>query len=318
MNNKKASILFLIIIIIHIAVVLGIACLPSDFQNYSDAWDLFLGEFIILIPSLIFCAFVYSKKDEKLTETICIKKIKAGSVVMTIIYALCLLPLAVFFNAITLLFTENVILGISETLLKLPPVLVIFAIGIFGPICEEFVFRGLIFGGMKKSVRISAAVFMSALAFGLMHMNFNQALYAFVLGIFMALAYEATGSIIASVIVHMTINMEQVMVMLLEYKFNPGLFKDAEALIYTKETIYLIIAIYMVIALVTTTLAVCALFWIAEHEGKTKELKDALPIPTKQKKVLRDSKVLNLPIIVAIVFSFLYMFFILAKSKGIL
>ena len=58
-----------------------------------------------------------------------------------------------------------------------------FFVGILAPVCEEVVFRGAIFGGMKKEGNIFKAVMVSGLLFGLLHMNINQASYAFVIGI---------------------------------------------------------------------------------------------------------------------------------------
>ena len=46
----------------------------------------------------------------------------------------------------------------------------------------------------------------NALAFGLMHMNFNQFCYAFVLGIAFGILLEATGSIFATMTAHFVIN----------------------------------------------------------------------------------------------------------------
>ena len=54
---------------------------------------------------------------------------------------------------------------------------------LFGPFCEEFCFRGVVYRGYLKSGNVTGAVLLSSLLFGLMHMNFNQAPYAFALAL---------------------------------------------------------------------------------------------------------------------------------------
>ena len=49
---------------------------------------------------------------------------------------------------------------------------------------------------------------MSGLIFGLMHLNFNQFSYGFVLGVIFAAVVEASGSIYASMAIHFLINFQ--------------------------------------------------------------------------------------------------------------
>ena len=80
--------------------------------------------------------------------------------------------------------------------------------------------------GYKRSGTTMQAMFMSALLFALMHMNFNQAAYAFVIGVLVVLLIEATGSIWSSIIVHIVINSQQVLML---YVLEDGLM-DATVL----------------------------------------------------------------------------------------
>lgn len=68
-------------------------------------------------------------------------------------------------------------------------------------------FRGIIFGYLKKNFNIIAAVIVQALVFGVVHGNIVQGTYAFISGILLAIVYIHYESIFACIIVHMTINL---------------------------------------------------------------------------------------------------------------
>ena len=75
---------------------------------------------------------------------------------------------------------------------------------------EEFVFRGVFYQTYRKS-SMKAALVLSGLLFGCMHMNFNQFLYTFVFGMILVFMMEATGSIVTSMICHFLLNLNGVL-----------------------------------------------------------------------------------------------------------
>jgi membrane protease YdiL (CAAX protease family) len=85
-------------------------------------------------------------------------------------------------------------------------VLSLLAVGIIGPIFEEILFRGLIFGELRKITTVRAALFIQAALFGICHFNVIQSSYAFVIGILIGFVYYRSNSIIAPMIVHIAIN----------------------------------------------------------------------------------------------------------------
>lgn len=80
-------------------------------------------------------------------------------------------------------------------------ILFIFLMAIVPAVCEEFLFRGLIYQGLKKWNQIGA-IFLSALFFMLMHGTPDQTIHQFLLGIILALVFSATGSIWAPILLH--------------------------------------------------------------------------------------------------------------------
>ncbi len=74
-------------------------------------------------------------------------------------------------------------------------------VAVLAPLFEEIIYRGLIIKLLAPHSK-SAAVFVSALAFGLMHGNIPQAASAFATGLIYAVIALKCGSIIPTVIIH--------------------------------------------------------------------------------------------------------------------
>lgn len=77
---------------------------------------------------------------------------------------------------------------------------------VVAPISEELLFRQVIFKRLRNITPLWVAVTVSALLFGIYHGNLVQGIYAFIMGILLALVYEWTGSFVAPVIFHMVAN----------------------------------------------------------------------------------------------------------------
>ena len=73
--------------------------------------------------------------------------------------------------------------------------------------CEEFLTRGVILSGVRSKMGDRIAIVISAVAFGLLHMNINQAFYTTVLGLVAGLIVYQVGSIWPAVIIHFTSNL---------------------------------------------------------------------------------------------------------------
>jgi membrane protease YdiL (CAAX protease family) len=84
----------------------------------------------------------------------------------------------------------------------------ILLIAIAAPICEEFCFRGMLFGGLRERLPFWAAALISGAIFGALHVTTGISvvppLMAF--GFLLALVYERTGSIVPCILLHMLNN----------------------------------------------------------------------------------------------------------------
>lgn len=87
---------------------------------------------------------------------------------------------------------------------------------ILAPIMEELMVRGLVLNKLLSSVNKKAAICVSALIFGLIHLNLMQGINAFFLGIVLALVYIKTRSIIVCMLCHAANNLLAVVDIVLE------------------------------------------------------------------------------------------------------
>ena len=69
------------------------------------------------------------------------------------------------------------------------------------PACEELVFRGALFGGLRRVLHPMAAMLISSLLFGAMH-GFTYMLPTAALGFVLAFLYESTGSLSVPILFH--------------------------------------------------------------------------------------------------------------------
>ncbi|HWL52620.1 MAG TPA: type II CAAX endopeptidase family protein [Chthoniobacteraceae bacterium] len=77
---------------------------------------------------------------------------------------------------------------------------------IVAPICEEFLFRGYIYGTLRRFLGPGLAIGLSSLLFAAIHVNLLALPILFLLAICLALAYEATGSIVVPIVMHLGFN----------------------------------------------------------------------------------------------------------------
>ena len=86
------------------------------------------------------------------------------------------------------------------------PVEAVFAVAILPALIEESLFRGMIYRGIANKSNKQIAIIISALLFALLHMNFNQMCYAFVMGLAFAFVIYLTDNLTVSILLHMLFN----------------------------------------------------------------------------------------------------------------
>ncbi len=296
MKAKNANWLFLTIIFVHFGAVFLIYAM--GWTDITLVTNCLVSEGIIMVPALLFLLPHAAENNGKINPLLGFHRIKGSTVLLIILFLMLISPLVTLINAITMLFTDNTVAEMTPEILQLPFPVMLFFIGILAPLCEEFVFRGLIFHGYRRTQAGIWPVIMSALLFGLMHLNLNQAAYAFVIGIALALLVDATGSIWSSVIFHMVFNSSEVCLLYFAAAEIPDMLKEQ----YTHDTLMVAIAVYMVIALISTSLAACVMVLIAKNEHREQMLAVSVRSDIKG-----QAPLVSAPLVIAIVICLAYM-----------
>ncbi len=89
-----------------------------------------------------------------------------------------------------------------------PIVTVLLVLGacVGAPIVEELLFRGLLYGSLRNLTNKWFAAIFSALVFGMIHLHLPSFPALCLLGFFFAVAYEVTGSLTISILMHALFN----------------------------------------------------------------------------------------------------------------
>ena len=102
--------------------------------------------------------------------------------------------------------------GTDDTLLR---VLIVLAAVVVAPVVEETLFRGFIYGVLKRYTDAPFAALVSGLFFAIIHMHTGSLLPLWVLALFFCAAYEITGCLLAPMILHAIFNSTSLIGMML-------------------------------------------------------------------------------------------------------
>lgn len=96
-----------------------------------------------------------------------------------------------------------------EQLTATPQTLTLLATIVMAPIAEELLMRGIVYRELRRTLRLSVpvAAVLSSAVFAILHGNLIQAGAVFMLGVFLAFAYEYTHSIIVAIVLHAMFNL---------------------------------------------------------------------------------------------------------------
>lgn len=151
---------------------------------------------------LLLVYYVCRLRQVSVWEYCAFKKIPFRQWGILLLLTIAFLVIASYINAVSMLFVQNMtavsLQGTGHYFLQS---ILVFAI--FPAVAEEILFRGYIFRGI---INKNVAVIVSALMFALLHMNFNQMSYAFIMGLLFALVVRITDNLSATVLIHLLFN----------------------------------------------------------------------------------------------------------------
>ena len=307
MEIKKINWLMVGAFALHIVVSLVLYNFPDMFE-IGILLNLSLGEIMLLLPMVVYllCWKLGQRKyaaseslrtgdiskltlfelglsggsnSKTLRERLHYNKVKPTTILYALIFTWLSMPLTTLINAISMLFVDNTVMALSGQILGVAFPVMLFFMAVVPAFCEETLFRGIVYGGYRKHGNKFVAVMLSGFLFGVMHMNLNQALYAFAIGVLLALLFEATNSIWPTILFHFVYNAQSCCLMYFVEEIVPGFYSNPDNIAMATETasLYSMIAAYIIIAAIFTPLAICMLYKIAKNEGRVEQLKETLP-----------------------------------------
>lgn len=196
-TNQFFLFVFLYFLIISTVVVPLAMLLPI-----SEMLLQFIMQCVIFIPILYI--YIYTEKVP-VKECFSLRKISIKNAILCICIGLFVMP----FMSLIVLLTSPLQPNLAEESMTslqsggLIPMLIVMAVQ--PAVFEEMVFRGIALHGYRHR-GMRTALCMSAFLFAMLHMNLQQALYAFALGAIFAFLVQRTGSIFASMLPHFAIN----------------------------------------------------------------------------------------------------------------
>lgn len=311
MNAKKTNWLFTTIILLNVVAVVAMAFVTEYTEvEIGTIAGLFLSQALLFGPAILFLLATRTK----IKDLIAVEKPKWLTTLLVIIITYLCMPLVVTINAISMLFVENEVTNLQPLLQGVPAWQLILMIGIIGPVSEEFVFRGVIYHGYRRSGRIVTAMLLSAVLFGLIHLNFNQMSYAVLVGVIGVLLIEGTGSIFYSIVFHVCVNVTNVIQILMQNPETAAMdAKQSQQMIETvmkmpyKQALCIVIAVYAVIACFTTTIAGCLYYLILKREGRTGHIRLLFSRNGDNNVAAEKRRVWSWPLVFSMILCFAYM-----------
>lgn len=200
---KRAGLFFFLLMVIEIPVSILIAIVQGRFSaEYWTLISILMTQGYLLLGAILYMLITKTRFGADLQ----VKKYRISTFFLSLVVLITAAPMASWLNVFSQFFaTNSTSTAIFQVTEKVPMWLGIIIIGCLPGFIEETLYRGIVFSAFRKR-SILTGVVISALSFGLMHMNFNQILYAIYLGAVFALVVEATGSIASTMILHMLFN----------------------------------------------------------------------------------------------------------------
>ncbi len=308
MNARRANWAFLITIIAYILLALFGAYFFPVITNNIVISNLAV-EIVIFIPVLVFMLV----SRENLVGFWNFRKMKPGTVLMTGLFTFLTMPVMTLFNLLSQFWTKNEISLMMEEyqMADMPFWQLWISLGVVAPVFEEVICRGAFYRSYRRSASAWKAMLLSAVVFACLHMNFNQAAYAVVVGVFAVLLVEATGSLWSSIIYHSVINSSSCLLMYFAMKVDP---QGSSTQAVTWDILIMGVGIYLIWAAATLPFAFAVLAWMGKHEGREGVLtgiwreRKWIPQPDAGKDgEMKKDKLITVPLVLALILCLLVM-----------
>lgn len=189
-----------------VALILSIALLTRLDTTLSLWMQMFISVSCMFISGMVYC---WASKSD-INKLIKVKRVSPKLAVPLIIIALTVSFTSDYLadllqSSFSVFGLENGIELNTESTTPVNFLLNIIAVSVVPPLVEEFVFRGVLLGKLRR-FGDGFAVLMSSVIFGLIHENLVQIPFAFIVGLALAFTTVKCGSVVPAIIVHFIVN----------------------------------------------------------------------------------------------------------------
>lgn len=260
-RHEMVNWIFLITVLFYI----GASMTLSGWLARTDNLVLRLGlsQLILAIPTMGYLCL----NGTSIRESIRLKKLKVTRILLLILLAELLLPLVVFVNSLSLLFTTDAATAGMQELREVPFFAGLLMSAVLPAVLEEAIYRGVFYHEYRQ-VSLWRGILLSSLLFALMHLNLNQFCYAFVMALIFAVVIEVTDSILSAMILHFWINASSALSIYLQQAAEQ-LYGSEVTEAVTEVAPLVEVSRLGAAAMVPTGLAVLVILWLAKLENRT-------------------------------------------------
>lgn len=210
---------------------------PWDFESGNRQWTVLVGGLSLQIPLLLYFFLLRAYRPDVFRFPLSVETDpQKRKLIRCLVLFLLTMPCVLLVNLVwNLLLTglktvglpiddqpQEVVTLIAEVHSILPLIGFFILAVILAPLAEELVFRGAIYGFLKRRFSRWLALILSATAFALLHANLASFLPLLFLGIVLALVYEASGNIRVPILLHALFNAHQLFILILISTSNGG------------------------------------------------------------------------------------------------
>ena len=213
---NKFMFYFILYELFGVSIIFSIPFINVFLKGMSLPALLVVNQIITFLPPII-AYFVLT--GERVDSVVQREKLGFINIVVIVLLTLISLPFIMIVSELSTIFFPNTVGEVAINLTNYNFWISIIAIAVTPAIFEELTFRGIVYSNYKN-ISIQKGAVLTGLFFGIMHLNGQQFMYAFLLGIMMTYLVYYTKSIYASAVSHFTVNATNVAIMYLSMNSN--------------------------------------------------------------------------------------------------
>ncbi len=260
-QTAKTYLFFIIYIIFNFISGIAVVSLLKDGSNTmlaSAIWQI-----VFFVPVLFIGVKLFGNRA---AETLSLNKTSLADIVLAVLLAIVISPIANLLSAFMSLFFPNAAAGTLDTSMGYSFGLSVLTLCVIPAVFEELVFRGVVFSGLKN-MRLSKACVMGGLIFALAHFSLQSILYTFFIGTLFCYVVYRTKSVIPGMAAHFTLNFSQVML----YRAAAAIDSAVNTSVTEAEMVSIIFR-YVAMSIFSLPIAAGIIFLMGRKYGRGKPL----------------------------------------------